>query len=51
MESQGPEFISYKKLVIFGTANTGKSTLVSKMEGNAFSDEYIQTEQRNIFHI
>ena len=51
MEPKGPEFISYKKIAIFGTANTGKSTIVSKMEGNSFSDEYIQTEQRNIFHI
>ena len=51
MAPKGPEFISYKKIAIFGTANTGKSTIVSKMEGNSFSDEYIQTEQRNIFHI
>ena len=42
-----PEFISYKKIVIFGSERVGKSTLVSKMEGNSFSEEYIPTEQVN----
>ena len=42
-----PEFISYKKIVIFGSERVGKSTLVSKMEGNSFSEEYILTEQGN----
>ena len=42
-----PEFISYKKIVIFGSERVGKSTLVAKMEGNSFSEEYIPTEQGN----
>ena len=49
MEKKEPEFISYKKLAIFGTKKTGKSTIVSKMEGNSFSEEYTETDQRNIF--
>lgn len=47
MKQEGPEFISYKKLVIFGCERVGKSTFVSKMEGNAFSEEYIPTDQGN----
>ena len=49
MEKKETEFISYKKLAIFGTKKTGKSTIVSKMEGNSFSEEYTETDQRNIF--
>ena len=48
MEKKEPEFISYKKIAIFGTKKTGKSTIVSRMEGNPFSDKYIETEQSNI---
>ena len=51
MEKNKPDFVSYKKLVIFGTKKTGKTTMVSKMEGKPFSDEYIETEQSNIFFL
>ena len=51
MEKNKPDFVSYKKLVIFGTKKTGKTTMVSKMEGKSFSDEYIETKQSNIFFL
>ena len=51
MEKNKPDFVSYKKLVIFGTKKTGKTTIISKMEGKSFSDEYIETEQSNIFFL
>ena len=47
MEQKGLEFISYKKVAIFGYPGVGKSSLVTKMEMNTFSEEYTPTEQIN----
>jgi GTPase SAR1 family protein len=33
------EFVSYKKLVIFGSEGSGKSTLTSSIEKGAFSEQ------------
>ena len=35
----GPEFVSYKKLLIFGTESVGKTTLTKSMEKGAFTNE------------
>ncbi len=50
MESDNPEFTSYKKLLIFGGKEVGKSTLVKKMEKNKYEDNYISS-QRKIYFI
>ena len=40
MESESLEFISYKKVIIFGSKEVGKTTLVKKMEKNKLEDIY-----------
>lgn len=34
-----PEFISYKKLIIFGTESVGKTTLTKSIEKGVFTNE------------
>ena len=34
-----PEFVSYKKLLIFGTEGVGKTSLTKSIEKGAFTDE------------
>jgi GTPase SAR1 family protein len=34
-----PKFVSYKKVVIFGAAGTGKTTLAKYIEEGSFSNE------------
>lgn len=43
------EFIAYKKLLIFGAEETGKSSFVSKLETNSFPDEYTSSEKGTFF--
>lgn len=49
MESDNPEFTSYKKLLIFGGKEVGKSTLVKKMEKNKYEDNYISSKRKIYF--
>ena len=34
-----PQFVSYKKLLIFGTEGVGKTTLTKSIEKGAFTNE------------
>jgi GTPase SAR1 family protein len=34
-----PEFVSYKKVLIFGAEGTGKTTLTKSIEKGSFSEE------------
>jgi GTPase SAR1 family protein len=34
------EFISYKKMIIFGAEGTGKSSLTKRLERGSFTNEY-----------
>ena len=38
MESS-PEFVSYKKVLVFGAEGTGKTTLAKYIEKGSFSEE------------
>ena len=42
------EFVSYKKVIIFGCQGSGKSSLTSRLEKGSFSTEN-PTEDGNIF--
>ena len=42
------EFVSYKKLIIFGTEGSGKTSLTSRLESGAFKEESPSTDC-NIF--
>ena len=39
MEEKDNEFTSYKKIIIFGTEGSGKSTLTNSLETGKFSEQ------------
>jgi GTPase SAR1 family protein len=43
------EFISYKKIIIFGSEGTGKTSLTSRFENNFFKEENPSTNGNLIF--
>ena len=43
------EFTKYEKLLIFGTENSGKSTLSYYLEKNQYKDQSPSTECKYIF--
>lgn len=47
MAQNTPKFISYKKLAIFGSVGSGKSSLIEKLETGAFPDSEIETKDSN----
>ena len=51
MENKTRDFVFSRKLVIFGTKKTGKTTIVSKMKEESFSDKDIETKESNIFFL
>jgi GTPase SAR1 family protein len=42
-----PEFVSYKKVIIFGAEGTGKTTLTKSIEKGSFTNE-THTENRKL---
>ena len=47
MYKNTPKFISYKKLAIFGSVGSGKSSLIERLETGAFPDTEIETKDSN----
>ena len=45
-----PEFISYKKLVVFGVVGVGKTTLTKSIEKGTFSEEITHSENRKFLY-
>jgi GTPase SAR1 family protein len=45
-----PEFISYKKLVVFGAVGVGKTTLTKSIEKGNFSEDITHSENRKFIH-
>ena len=45
-----PEFISYKKLVVFGAVGVGKTTLTKSIEKGTFSEEITHSENRKFLY-
>ena len=45
-----PEFVSYKKVIIFGAEGTGKTTLTKYIEKGKFTEES-HTENRKIIYL
>ena len=46
MESS-PEFVSYKKVLVFGSNGTGKTTLTKYIEKGSFSNETHTEKSKN----
>lgn len=42
MTQKTPKFISYKKLAIFGSVGSGKSSLIERLESGMFPDSEIE---------
>ena len=42
------EFLSFKKLLLFGSHNSGKTSLTKSMEKGAFTDESQTTDSKKI---
>ena len=42
-----PEFVSYKKVLVFGSEGTGKSTLTKYMEKGSFTNESHTENRKN----
>ena len=45
------EFIAYKKLLIFGAEQSGKSNFVRKLETNSFPVEYSPSEDGILLYL
>ena len=45
------DYISYKKLLIFGTAQVGKTSLAKTFQANNFSDDIETSNKSNIFYL
>jgi GTPase SAR1 family protein len=45
-----PEFVSYKKLVVFGAVGVGKTTLTKSIEKGTFSEEITHSENRKFLY-
>ena len=45
-----PEFVSYKKLVVFGAVGVGKTTLTKSIEKGTFSEEITPSENRKFIY-
>ena len=45
-----PEFVSYKKLVVFGAVGVGKTTLTKSIEKGTFSEEITHSENRKFIY-
>jgi GTPase SAR1 family protein len=43
------EFVSYKKVIIFGSEGTGKTSLTSRLESGSFKDESPSTDCKIFF--
>ena len=45
------DFISYKKLLIFGTEQVGKTSLARSFQANNFLDDTESSNKGNIFYL
>jgi GTPase SAR1 family protein len=43
------EFVSYKKLIIFGSEGAGKTSLTSRLESGSFKEESPSTDCKIFF--
>ena len=45
-----PDFISYKKLIVFGAVGVGKTTLTKSIEKGNFSEDITHSENCKFLH-
>ena len=50
MEQKAPEFILYRKVILFGSKGVGKTSLISRLETNTFSTNPSEDDQGNTSH-
>ena len=48
MTQKTPKFISYKKLAIFGSVGSGKSSLIERLESGMFPDSEIENNEGKV---
>ena len=44
-EKEKPKFISYKKVLLFGTVSTGKSSFTMRLKKGKFQEKILNTEE------
>jgi GTPase SAR1 family protein len=45
-----PEFVSYKKVIVFGAEGSGKTTLTKSIEKGSFSEEtHTENSKHNLY--
>ena len=50
LKDDGNEFVSFKKVIIFGAKGTGKTTLSEMIETGKFSNESPTEESKNLIY-
>ena len=51
MDTHAPEYVSYKKMCVFGTKGTGKTSLIRSLEKGSATLNEAHTEKSKLFII
>jgi len=48
MDNNLPQFVSYKKLIIFGDQGSGKTSLIKRIQMGSFLNDIVHTDDCNM---